>query len=288
MDANYFAYQQYRDYLIYKELEKRETIPEFKAVLQKLITHEKEDFDFWQKLATRKEFKISKLDLWKYRFMRRIFGLTFTARFLEHHEEEMITQYTNYLKGVEDEELRASIERIIEHERFHEKELIGHIKEDKVEFMSNIVLGLNDGLIELTGALVGFSFALGSAAAVALTGTITGLAASLSMAASAYLQAQYEEGKDAYKSAVFTGVAYVIVVVLLVAPFVITQNINTSLITMAIVIVLIISGMSLYTSVIFGRSFWGQFRQMLLLSVGVAIITFVLGSALKQLTGLDI
>jgi VIT1/CCC1 family predicted Fe2+/Mn2+ transporter len=287
MDANYFAYHQYRDYRIYEELERTENNPEFKSVLKKLIEHELEDFEFWKNLALKKDFKISSFDLWKYRLMRRFLGLTFTARYLEHHEQDMISRYTEYAKTV-DEDLRQKINQIIEHERLHESELISQIKEDKVEFMSSIILGLNDGLIELTGALVGFSFALQSATTVALVGTITGLAASLSMSASAYLQAQYEDGKDAYKAAFYTGIAYLIVVILLITPFIFLGNIYLSLVIMGVVVTLIISAVSFYTSVVFERNFWGQLRQMLLLSIGVAIITFTLGSVLKNITGLEI
>ncbi|MBS3903412.1 MAG: VIT1/CCC1 transporter family protein [Anaplasmataceae bacterium] len=287
MSPDYFAYNQYRDFLIYKELEKFETVPEFKKVLQELIKQEWEDFEFWKNLSTKKDFRVSHLSLWRYRLMRRFLGLTFTARFLERHEKEMIDHYTDYARTASPE-LQKKIKEIIEHEHYHENQLISQIKEDKVEFMGSIILGLNDGLIELTGALVGFSFALQNPVAVALTGTITGFAASLSMSASAYLQAQYEPGKDPYKSAFYTGIAYLLVVVLLITPFILLGSIYKALFSVAIIIVAIISSVSFYSSIIFKRPLGKQLRQMLLLSVGVAIITFALGSVLKQFTGIEL
>ena len=56
-----------------------------------------------------------------------------------------------------------------------------------------MVLGLNDALVEFTGALAGYTFALQNTLLVAMTGLITGVAASLSMATSEYLSTKSEE-----------------------------------------------------------------------------------------------
>lgn len=87
--------------------------------------------------------------------------------------------------------------------------------------MSSVVLGLNDALVEFTGALAGYTFALQHAKLVALTGAITGIAAALSMAASEYLSTRTENNvhKNALKAAVYTGIAYVITVVVLIFAF---------------------------------------------------------------------
>jgi len=65
--------------------------------------------------------------------------------------------------------------------------LIDLISEERLKYVSSIVLGLNDALVELTGALAGFTFALQKPGLIALAGLITGIAASFSMAASEYL-----------------------------------------------------------------------------------------------------
>ncbi len=53
--------------------------------------------------------------------------------------------------------------------------------------MSSVVLGLNDALVELTGALAGFTLSIQNSKIIALMGLITGISASLSLAASEYL-----------------------------------------------------------------------------------------------------
>jgi len=68
-----------------------------------------------------------------------------------------------------------------------------------------MVLGLNDALVELTGTLAGLTFALKNTRLIALSGLITGIAATLSMAASEYLSARTEqESSRALKSSLYT------------------------------------------------------------------------------------
>ena len=59
-------------------------------------------------------------------------------------------------------------------------------------YLGSIVLGLNDALVELTGALAGLTLALQDSRIIAMTGLITGFAASLSMAGSEYLSTKAE------------------------------------------------------------------------------------------------
>ena len=67
------------------------------------------------------------------------------------------------------------------------------IQEERLEYVGSIVLGLNDALVELTGALAGYTFAFQNTRLIALTGLITGIAASLSMASSEFLAHRAEE-----------------------------------------------------------------------------------------------
>ncbi|TSC68757.1 MAG: integral membrane protein [Parcubacteria group bacterium Gr01-1014_66] len=248
--ADFFAIHQYEDYRVFQELAKRERDPMFKRILEHLITQEWEDFQFWKELAAKKHFSVSPPRLWAFILMRRILGLTFTAKFLEKSEHEVITRYEYFLRGLADPVLKRRVAAVIQREQKHERLFISQIKEEKVEFLSSIILGLNDGLIELTGALVGFSFALPHHTLVALSGVITGVAASFSMASSAYLQARYERKRNPRKAALYTGAAYLIVVVLLVSPFFFVQDARYGLVPMGGIAFLIIVATAGYTAVL--------------------------------------
>ena len=91
-------------------------------------------------------------------------------------------------------------------------------------------LGVIGALIELTGALAGLTLALRNTQLIALTGSITGIAAALSMAASEYLSTKAEGGsQQPLKAAFYTGMTYVVTVVLLIAPYLLLPNYFVSL-----------------------------------------------------------
>ncbi len=287
-DLDYFAFNQYRAYKVYSTLAFVETDAGFKRILNDLAKHELDHYHFWLRFSRRKEFSVSSLYLFWFKLVRKVLGLTFTARYLERNEEELIAHYKTFLSKTTELSLRKEVQRVIKHEEENERELIGQIKEEKVAFISSIILGLNDGLIELTGALVGFAFALRENVMVALTGSITGLAASLSMASSAYMQAKYEPGKDARKAAIYTGITYIIVVGLLLIPFIFSSTVYIALGFLLGIIFLIISSVSYYTAILFDRSFKRQFGQMTLFSLGVALITFLIGLLLRYFVGVGV
>lgn len=285
--AEHFAQNQYRDYVIYAVLSERESNPEFKRILEELIGHEMEDYRFWRDLSPRKEFRVGAPIRIAYRLIRRVLGLTFTARLLERREKEMIRQYRELLDRVSDGRIRAGIAKILEHENLHESRLIGQVREQKIQYLSSIVLGLNDGLIELTGALVGFSFAFRRTAVVALAGAIAGIAATLSMSASAYMQARHEAGKEPLRAAAYTGAAYLAVVALLVLPFASIGSLYPAVGAMGAIVLAIIGGASFYSAVILEQRFSSQLAQMTLFTVGVAAVAFVLGQLLRSATGVS-
>lgn len=289
MTPERFAQNEYRDYAVYKELARVETVPSFKKILEELVEHEAKDFEFWKGISKKKEFRMSSMSLFFYRLMRNVLGLTFTAQFLEGREKEAQKAYKEYIKTVTDPAIKKRIKNIIEHEQYHERVLIDHIKEDRVKFVSSIVLGLNDGLIELTGALTGFAFALQNALLVALAGSITGISASMSMAASAYLQARHEEnGKNPVTAAIYTGLSYLVVVIILIAPFLLLPNEKVALGVMLTLVLIIIASVSFYSSVLMERKYSAQFGEMFLFSAGVAFVAFLLGLGLRALIGVEV
>ncbi|MBI4597442.1 MAG: VIT1/CCC1 transporter family protein [Candidatus Omnitrophica bacterium] len=286
MTPEEFAKNEYRDYVTYRELALIETVPAFKRILEELTQHELEDYNFWLSLSSKKTFRISPWELLFLKFLRRVLGLTFTAKFLERHEKQAIMNYHEVLLTASGK-MKEEIQQIIRHEEYHERSLIDQIKEERITFMGSIVLGLNDALIELTGALTGFAFAFHTSRTVAVAGFILGIAASMSMASSAYLSARHEQGKDPAKAALYTGVSYLAVVLLLLLPFVVMPYAPAAVAVMIATVILIVAALSYYTAIVFERAFKKSLVEMLLFSVGVAIVSFIIGSLARRFTGLE-
>lgn len=215
----------------------------------------------------------------------RIFGVTFTLKLMERGENTAGKTYREIHNAY------PQLAAIAEDEERHEAELIRMLDDERLNNMGAIVLGLNDALVELTGALAGFTFALGAPAKIAKLGLITGLAAAMSMAASAFLsaragdQAQGGEkdaaGDNALKTAAYTGIAYILTVLLLVAPYALIPNATLALATMLLSAFGIIAFFNFYLSVARGTSFLKGFSVMAGISTVVALISYAFGYFLR-------
>lgn len=218
-------------------------------------------------------------------FNARVFGLTFALKLMEKGENAASKTY----KSVMDE--FPQLEKIAEDEDRHEAELIGILDDERLRNMGSIVLGLNDALVELTGALAGFTFALADPVKIAKTGLITGLAAAMSMAASAFLSARADScanGDDrqetsggAGKAALYTGIAYVITVFLLIAPYFVFSNVSCALVAMLACALGVIAFFNFYLSIARDTSFKRGFFEMAGISTTVALISYAIGYLLK-------
>jgi VIT1/CCC1 family predicted Fe2+/Mn2+ transporter len=180
-------------------------------------------------------------------------------------------------------------QQIAKEEDEHEQQLVNMLDEERLQYTGSIVLGLNDALVELTGALAGFTLALQNTKLIALTGSITGIAAAFSMAASEYLSTKAEKTeKHPVKASVYTGIAYIFTVLVLIAPYLFLQNYFICLASTLILGVLIIASFNYYISVAEDLNFRHRFLEMTLLSLSVAAISFLTGFLLRTFTGIEV
>lgn len=267
---------------VYSNIARRIKDKKNRKIIERIAADEKKHHDFWEKLSKR-EVKPNRFMIFIYTVVSRILGLSFGLRLMERGEELAQEAYENLAKRY------SKAKDIMLEENKHEKELLGMLQEEKIEYASSIVLGLNDALVELTGALAGFTFALQDGKLIGIIGLITGLAASMSMAASGYL-ASKEEGeakRNPIKSALYTGVAYIATVLLLVLPFFLIENVFLALgITLAIALVIILA-YTFYVTTAKGLKFWRRFLEMAVISLTVAAISFVIGFVIKRVFGID-
>jgi VIT1/CCC1 family predicted Fe2+/Mn2+ transporter len=152
------------------------------------------------------------------------------------------------------------------------------------------VLGLNDALVELTGAIAGLTLALQSTSLVAVAALVTGISAALSMGGSEYLSTKTEESetKDPFRASVYTGFAYFIAVIILVLPYFVLSEIFFALIWTLINAVLIILLFTFYISVAKNEKFHRRFLEMVAISMGVAVISFGIGILVRQVLGVEV
>ena len=280
-DFLFFQEDEITSSIVYAKLAHIVKDSENKKTLLQIAAEEKAHYEILKR-HTGKEVAPNRWRIFKYYWLARILGLTFAIKLMEKEERDAQEVYARYPEYPE-------LEKLGRDEEVHEQKLIGLINEEKLEYMGSVVLGLNDALVEFTGALAGFTLALSNAPLIALTGSITGIAAALSMASSEYLSTKSEDGdsKHPVKAAVYTGIAYIITVVALVAPFIFIENVLIALGLMLVMALTIIALFNYYYAVARGESFKKRFLEMAILSFTVAGISFLIGYALKTLTGVD-
>lgn len=268
------------EYVIYLRLSKYCKDKNNAEVLYKMGLQEKEHARFWQNQSGEEV----KPDMWRATrtiCLARLLGLSFVLKQMEKREDMGSKQYLQIGKDI------PEALAIAKEEHIHEKELLNMLDEEGLKFVGSVVLGLNDALVELTGSLAGFTLVLNSNKVISLVGLVTGISAALSMASSGYLSSKAEGNEQAKKSAVYTGVAYLITVILLILPYLLLSNKFWALgITLAVA-VLIIFLFTYYTSTAQDLKFKARFLEMASISLGVAAFSFFVGYLLKNLLGVS-
>lgn len=277
-----FQRNEYTESIVYDRLASIEKNTSNSKVLRLISAEEKAHY-YTLKKYTNTEVKPNRWRIAKYYWLARILGITFAIKLMESSENSAHQDYARYTEC-------EDLQRLSCEEEIHEEKLIGLINEERLEYMGSVVLGLNDALVEFTGALAGFTLALSDHKLIALTGSITGIAAALSMASSEYLSTKSEGDKSKHpaKAAIYTGIAYIITVVALVTPFILISNVLIALGVMLAMALIIIALFNYYYSVARGESFRKRFMEMAVLSFSVAGISFLIGYALKTFTGIDV
>lgn len=270
------------EHFIYKELSRWVKNKEHAAILARISEDEQSHYKIFQgisgQVAVSDKAKIARTV-----FMAKVFGLNFALKLMENGEA-MAQDVYEKLKAVS-----PQIQKIIDDEEKHESELIDMIEEDRLLYVSSVVLGLNDALVELTGALAGFTLALQNTKLIGVVGLITGIAASMSMAVSEYLSTKQEDTrKDPLKASIYTGIAYVATVVYLILPYFIFEQLFVCLGAVIINSLVVIGVFTFYIAVAKGFSFRKRFIEMAGLSLTVAVLNFFIGLLIRTVFHIDI
>jgi VIT1/CCC1 family predicted Fe2+/Mn2+ transporter len=275
------------EYHIYNKLADVTRDRENSELLRKIASEELAHYNFWKKY-TGEEVKPNRFKIFRYYWIARILGLTFGIKLMERGEEGAQDAYTQLAETI------PGAREIVEDEHRHEDQLINMIKEERLDYAGSVVLGLNDALVELTGTLAGLTFALQKTNLIALIGLITGIAASMSMAASEYLSTRTEEkeateeGPSPLKSSIYTGLAYIGTVVILILPYMFFSHYMAALGVTIFNAILIIFVFNYYISVARDLNFKHRFLEMALISLGVAALSFGIGVLIRTFLGVDV
>jgi len=277
-----FQKKELTGYKLYLRLSRQAKTAERREALEKIATDEKKHHDFWASLSKSK-VTANRCETFWVLLLSHTLGLSFAIKSMENEERRSQHIYKEYAKE------NPEIEKIIKEEREHEEKLVHLLKETKIHFIGAIVLSLNDSLVELTGALAGFTLAFQETNLIALAGLVTGFSATFSLSASEYLSQKAEQkSRTALRSGIYTGITYIITAIILTLPFFIFTNPYVALGATILLAILIIFLFNYYISVVREVPFKRKFWEMVILSLCVALISFIIGYIIRELLGVSI
>lgn len=300
-----FARDELRDSAVYARLAADERDPGARGLLLMLSAAEKDHAKDWQALLGERvragtnsvwlRAKVSEMLL-----VRRLFGISFVVKYLERHERYGLARYEAALK---DHSLTARERKLIHHimkeDRAYESTLLRQAEAYRGElvYSQSIILGLNDGLVEVLALIAGIAVVATSSFTVVALGLLAGVSGTLSMTGGAYLSAKSEElvarGKGGgmttpIKEAAYCGFWYFIGALIAVLPFLAGM---TGLWGDLVSMVLVAAALAVASSVIAimsGTSIRKRATEMVAISLGAAVVTIAIGLLARHYFGFTV
>lgn len=300
------------DLSLYQSLQGISSDEDSKATLRELIAVETQHLAFWQKFFGHKLGRLNLGRSVKLRLMLlacRLFGTTGIHLVLEAIEVHGVRKYLALWQEYQHQPLGEALRGILMDEFKHEDVLVTALTRRKInaEKIRNIFLGLNDGLVEILGAVSGFFGAFGSATMVLIAASTTAVAGALSMGAGAFLALNSEKevkstevarkiflGEESdsapmeeqpLASALVVGSAYLTGAVVPVLPVVIGATTALfSILTAGLMVILVSTILSFLSGMDIKRRIA---LNLLILTVAVSV-TYGIGLLAKQLWGISV
>jgi len=204
--------------------------------------------------------------------------MTFAVKMMENGELKAERNYESA------EDSLPGIKKLINDEIKHEEALVKQLEEDAVEHMGSMVLAVNNSIQEITGIVVGLTFALTNALMVGKTALVSGVAATLAMAASEYLSQKTDiGGEKAAKAAIYAGSVYIFVTAAIVTPFFLFAHHLAALLCSLCAVAVIIAGFTFYMSVVKNTDYKKAFFEVSGITAVVIGMSLAAGLLIKTI-----
>ena len=188
--ARKFARAELTQMEVYRRLAdaERQKHKELAESLSRMADSEWRHYEFWQRYTdTKATPEMAKVRLLG--FLKLLLGTTFAVKFMEKQETQIIKKYKATEPKIPEAD-KAQFQQIVADEEVHEKEASVEVKGVYIRYISFIILGLADAIVEISGIHAGSLGIYKSTELTGLAGIVAGGAASIAMASAAYAQAK--------------------------------------------------------------------------------------------------
>ena len=283
------AKDEYTDYMVYKRLSEglKTKDPKLKEILTTLSNTEYKHYEFWKKYSPETKIKANTWAIYLTLFLRVIFGYTFAIKYLEKHEGAVIQRYKS-IKDTIPEADKREFDEMVRDEEEHENTFMEQMQGRYLKYISFIILGLADAIVEISGIHAGSLGIYHSTELTGLAGIVAGAAASIAMASAAFAQAKQGFQGSASVSAIFTGVSYFLNAIALAAPYFFTKSQPVAIGASLILAIIIIGFVSYYNSIVSQSHFLRDFSELAGITLGATAALFFFGLLMRSVFGITI
>jgi VIT1/CCC1 family predicted Fe2+/Mn2+ transporter len=284
---------------------------ELRGILDQLIPIETRHLAFWQDFF---QIRVSRLDpgrrlkLTAILAVCRLFGAPAIHLALEAIEVYGVRKYLTVWRSYRDTPLGAAVREVLHDEFKHEDMVVTGEGARRInpERVRNVFFGLNDGLVEILGAVSGFFAAFGNALTVLAAGSTVAVAGAFSMAAGAYVavgsesevrrteaerrrflgEASPEEpGESALAAAAVVGASYFAGALVPVLPVLFgAKSVLPSIVAAGTLLVLV----SVVLAFLSGMDVQRRVRINLVIMALAVGVTYAIGAAARRIWGISV
>jgi VIT1/CCC1 family predicted Fe2+/Mn2+ transporter len=275
------------DSVVYKRLASLERNPKSRDVFIRFSQMEQTHYEFWRRYLDGVKIKPSRWKVYLVVFVRFIFGAAFALKYLEGKEAETIRKYEKIDPQIPQED-KESFNQMLLDEKEHERIFAEEVQGGYVKYISFVVLGLADALVEIAGIHAGSLGIYKSTELTGLAGIVAGAAASLAMASAAYAQAKQGFQGSPGMAAAYTGGSYFVSAVILASPYFVTKQMLIAISTSLVLGVGIIAFTTWYNSVISGSRFLKDFGELAGIMLGATVVLYIFGTIIRTFLGITV
>lgn len=299
------------DLTLYRELRKKVRGEDAKELLDELIPIEEKHFSFWKEFFGISDVRLSGFKKFKLGFLVlfcRVFGNAGFSLILEAIEINGVKKYLQVWEIYKQQPIGDAVENILNDELRHEDVIVSDKISRKIhpERIRDIFLGLNDGLVEILGAISGFFLAFQTIPLVLAASLTVAIAGAFSMAAGAFVAMgseqeaeEIERGKKRFlegreevsaaphplSSAFLVGFSYLLGAAIPIAPvFFGSSSVLLSLLVSAVAVIVVsyilafLSGMDVKRRII---------KNLIIITLAVGV-TSLIGVLARTYLGIDV
>ncbi len=218
----------------------------------------------------------------------KILGLPFAIKLMEYNKQLLNKKLSKVMHTFNFNKVEKAALRKLAKGEESESRITNRLLQSNsiLKNVRDVVFGMNDGLVEVLAAAVGFASALQAPSLVLVASLLVALSGALSMAGGAYISTKYEgkltsKANNAgvpLKSAFYTGLFYVIGAAIPIIPFAIGISGTTGIIAAIAATAAIVTITSAIIAVLNNDSIPKRVAEALFISIGAASVAMFIGA----------